>query len=226
MTSTIVNADLSRRVVIATEGEPWTRSPHPGVWRRALERHGAESGRATSVVRFDPGARFPEHTHPGGEEILVLEGVFVDDEGSYPAGSYMLNPPGSHHAPASPTGCVLFVKLCQYGGSGRRRIILDTGKLEWERTGVPGVWSKTLYSEHGFPERMRLVKFEPGATFPAHGHPGGEEIFVLEGAWEDEEGVYSRGTWIRNPPRVVHAPRSHAGCVIYAKTGWADARSA
>ena len=60
-----------------------------------LERQGAESGRATSVVRYAPGSDFAAHTHTGGEEFIVLDGVFSDDSGDYSAGSYVRNPVGS-----------------------------------------------------------------------------------------------------------------------------------
>lgn len=53
----------------------WTASPTAGVWRKRLEHVGpAESGRVTSVVRFDAGAMFPRHPHPEGEEIFVIDG--------------------------------------------------------------------------------------------------------------------------------------------------------
>ena len=107
-----INADLQQRVVIDSNAVPWQPSPLPGVERRPLERMGAESGRATSIVRYAAGSSFKAHAHPQGEEILVLQGTFADEHGSYPAGTWLKNPPGSRHAPSSPDGCLLFVKLC------------------------------------------------------------------------------------------------------------------
>jgi anti-sigma factor ChrR (cupin superfamily) len=109
-----VNAEFDRRVVIDTTGEPWVPSPEAGVERRMLDRVGGEVARATSLVRYGPGARFAEHAHGGGEEFLVLEGVFSDERGDYPAGTYVRNPPGSRHRPFSRGGCTLFVKLHQF----------------------------------------------------------------------------------------------------------------
>ncbi len=219
MSISALNEDLSRRVVILTDAEPWVPSPQPGVMRRPLDRHGAESGRATSLVRYEPGSSFPAHTHPEGEEFLVLEGVFQDESGIYPEGTYVLNPPGSRHAPSSPRGCVLFVKLCQYAGEGRARLVLDTKSLEWRPGPAPGIMVKTLYRDPAHPETMMLMKFEPGASLPRHEHPGGEEFLVLEGALEDELGVYPRRTWVRNPRLSSHAPFSREGAVIYLKAG-------
>ena len=75
-----------------------------------LDRRGGEVARATSIVRYAPGSRFERHSHGGGEEILVLAGVFQDDQGSYPAGSWLRNPPGSVHRPWSEFGCTIWVK--------------------------------------------------------------------------------------------------------------------
>jgi hypothetical protein len=98
-----------------------------------------ESGRATSIVRYEPGARFHAHRHPMGEEFFVLEGTFCDEQGDYPAGSYVLNPPDSRHAPWTRDGCVLFVKLCQYAGPDRKRIVADSACMEWQPSGLSGI---------------------------------------------------------------------------------------
>jgi anti-sigma factor ChrR (cupin superfamily) len=68
-------------------------------------------------------------------------------------------------------------------------------------------------------ETARMVRFAPGTTLEPRDHPGGEEIFVLEGVFEDEEGRYPAGTWIRNPPGSSHQARSDEGCLLYVKTG-------
>ena len=62
-------------------------------------------------MRYAPGSAFANHTHGGGEEILVLEGTLYDEHGIYGPGTYIKNPVGSSHAPSSPEGCTLFVKL-------------------------------------------------------------------------------------------------------------------
>ncbi|MFM7512451.1 MAG: cupin domain-containing protein [Cyanobium sp.] len=76
----------------------WTPSPMAGVERRLLDRRGGEVAGATSIVRDAPGSRFERHGYPGGEEIVVLDGVFQDKHGTYPAGSWLRNPPGSASA--------------------------------------------------------------------------------------------------------------------------------
>ncbi len=208
-----INSDLSIRAVVETDAHDWVASPAPGVWRKPLDRAGGESGRATSIVRYDPGVGFPPHAHPEGEEIFVIEGVFGDEQGDYPAGTLLLNPPGSRHAPRSERGCILFVKLCQYRGAGRERIVLDSQQLQWRRGETAGVMLKTLYADPRFAERVMLEWFDPGACVPSHSHPHGEEILVLVGALEDEHGAYPRGTWVRNPPASAHSIFSPHGAI-------------
>lgn len=212
-----INSDLSQRVVVDSNELPWVPSPMPGVERRMLERVAAEAGRATSMVRYAPGASFPTHRHPRGEEILVLSGRFSDDGGEYPAGSYLRNPPGSQHAPFSTDGCVLFVKLDQFAALDAEAVRLDTNQARWLPGLVPGLTVMPLHTFEG--EHSALVRWAPGTIFNRHRHWGGEEILVLEGVFQDEHGSYPAGTWLRSPNLSEHTPFSTEGCLIYVKTG-------
>jgi anti-sigma factor ChrR (cupin superfamily) len=205
----------SQRLVVAGAALPWTPSPAARVWRKRLFHAGpAESGRVTSIVRYDAGASFPAHPHPEGEEILVLSGTFSDERGDFGAGSYMLNPEGFCHAPFSREGCVLFVKLRQYAGLDRERVLLVTNAAPWHER-APGVRSLTLYASPRYPEHIRLTELAPGARAAALSFPEGEELFVLRGELEDESGVYPSHTWLRLPPGSSHSPRSSGGCLLY-----------
>src|SRR5690606_7629786 len=117
----------------------------------------SERGRVTSVVRYDPESAFPAHDHPEGEEILVLAGTFSDEHGDYPAGTYLLNPPGFRHAPFSRQGCVLFVKLRQHAGAGRAHVVVNTRAAAWQAQAGAGVEALPLYAQPGFPETVRLI---------------------------------------------------------------------
>ncbi len=214
-----INANFAKRALVDTGAMDWRKSPSAGVWRKRLDSLGGEKSRVTALVRYDAGSKFAAHDHPGGEEILVLDGVFSDETGDYPAGTYFLNPPGFRHAPFSREGCTIFVKLHQYGGAGREHLVIDTNAGEWQPTPAAGVTRLPLYERPGYPERMSLVRFAPGATFPRHDHPGGEEAFVIEGGIEDEHGSCAQGTWLRMPPGSAHAPVSPAGCTVYVKVG-------
>lgn len=189
----------------------------PGVWRKKLEREAAESGQVTSVVRYDAGTGFRPHNHPLGEEILVLEGVFSDEHGDYPAGSYLRNPPGSSHAPFSENGCTILVKLNQFEADDRITVRIRTGESSWHPGLVEGLSVMPLHS-HGV-THTALVRWAPGTVFQPHNHPGGEEIFVVDGVLEDEQGRYPAGCWLRNPPWSRHHPFSHEGCTLLVKVG-------
>ena len=220
MPETGLNHDFTKQVVVHTADMDWQPSPSPSVWRKRLDLSGpAEAGRVTSVVRYDADSAFHEHPHPDGEEILVLDGVFSDEHGDYGPGSFLLNPEGFSHAPFSREGCVLFVKLRQYPGLDRRQIKIDTNKAEWRPRKVDGVEAIPLYEEDGHPESIRLVRYAAGVRFPTHDHPGGEEVFVIDGTLEDEFGHYKKGSWIRFPHGSRHTPSSKDGCLLYVKTG-------
>jgi anti-sigma factor ChrR (cupin superfamily) len=215
-----VNADLARRVVIDTHRMDWEPSPSGTVWRKPLYRLGGEHGPVTSLVRYAPGGAFREHAHPEGEEILVLDGLFQDEHGDYPAGTFLLNPHGSRHAPRSETGCTLFVRLRQHPGEDRPRLVEDTrAQAGWRPGLVSGLTVRPLYSQDGYPENVALVRWQPDTHFQRHTHWGGEEILVLEGEFCDEHGRYPEGTWIRSPHMSQHTPYSETGCLIYVRVG-------
>ncbi|MGY6631365.1 MAG: cupin domain-containing protein [Wenzhouxiangella sp.] len=212
----MLNMDFSRRAVADTAAMDWTRSPSGGVLRKPLAREEAERGHATSIVRYQPGARFPRHEHPLGEEILVLDGTFSDETGDYGAGFYLRNPPGTGHAPFSETGCTLFVKLHQFHPDDREKVRLDTRQAPW----LPGQGGLEVMPLHQFgSEHVALVKWPAGEVFKPHRHVGGEEILVLSGEFIDEHGRYPAGSWLRSPPMSTHHPRVEQETVIWVKTG-------
>ncbi len=210
-------ADFSIRVVIDTRTAPWVASPETGVERKLLDRVGDEVARATSIVRYAAGSSFTAHEHALGEEFLVLSGTFADENGEYPTGTYVRNPPGSRHRPFSASGCELFVKLRQFRPEDGSRVVIDTRRAEWRPGLVPGLSVLPLH-EFGT-EHVALVRWAAGTRFQAHNHWGGEEIFVLEGTFNDELGDYPVGTWIRSPHLSRHQPFSEPGCLIYVKVG-------
>lgn len=210
-------SDVTQRVVIDQSSLPWTDSPMPGVRRRMLERTDAEKGRATSIVSYASGVSFHRHTHSLGEEILVLDGVFSDETGNYGPGCYLKNPPDSIHSPSSEIGCRLFVKLGHLDPADLHHVALNTRTAQWSPGLVPGLAVLPL-SSFGT-QNTALVRWGPGTRFQPHRHFGGEEIFVVDGVFEDEHGQYPAGTWIRSPHLSAHQPFSTEGCTIFVKTG-------
>jgi anti-sigma factor ChrR (cupin superfamily) len=219
MSSTHHHSDFDQRVVVGPpRGGDWQPSPLAGVERRLLDRVGGEVARATSLVRYAPGSRFERHVHGGGEEILVLEGTFSDEQGDCPAGTYLRNPPGTSHAPWSREGCTLFVKLWQFAAGDDQPVRIDTRSEPWRPGLVPGLEVMPLHEFEGV--STALVRWAPGTRFGAHSHPGGEEILVLEGRLYDEHGEYPAGAWLRNPRWSRHAPYTQdEGALIFVKVG-------
>ncbi|GAD89621.1 MULTISPECIES: cupin domain-containing protein [Vibrio] len=212
----MLNMDVSQTVVINTENMAWVSSPALGVSRKPLEREAKESGHVTSIVKYEPGSHFATHRHPLGEEILVLEGVFSDEFGDYPQGTYLRNPPASQHAPFSKEGCVLLVKLNQFDARDRLTVRIDTHNAQWH-AGVGGLQVMPLHDfEH---EHIALVKWPKGERFQPHSHFGGEEILVLSGEFRDEFGHYPKLTWMRSPHMSQHFPYVEQETIIYVKTG-------
>jgi anti-ECFsigma factor, ChrR len=214
---TSLNLDVSCKASAQTQNMPWVPSPAAGVWRKPLEREHHESGRATSVVRYAAGAAFTAHTHPQGEEFFVLSGVFEDEHGTYPAGTYVRNPPGSSHAPRSPQGCELFVKLAHFAPGDVQRVVINTTTQAWLPGLVDGLQVMPLAEFGG--EHTALVRWAPNTFFNPHRHWGGEEIFVLHGVFSDEYGDYPAGSWLRSPHLSQHQPFSREGCTILVKVG-------
>jgi len=192
-----LNADFSERVIVHSEELEWQASPMPGVDRRMLDRIGDEVARATTIVRYAPGSQFSEHTHTGGEEFIVLEGVFSDEHGDFPEGSYIRNPPTTSHKPSSKKGCTIFVKLWQFALEDRTQVKIDMNKMEFIPVADrPGVCAMPLFQDPR--ETVRAELWEPGA----HIHldlPEGGEFLVLEGAFTEGEDTLSKGSWLRLP---------------------------
>jgi anti-sigma factor ChrR (cupin superfamily) len=216
-----VNDDFTIQAVVDTNKLVWIQSPAAGVERKFLDRVGNEIARASSLVRYAPNPSFAPHTHDGGEEILVLDGTFSDENGDYAAGTYLRNPPKSFHSPHSKDGCTIFVKLRQFHENDSAAVRIDTTAANWYPGLVNGLFVMPLHEFDGV--GTALVRWAPNTIFRPHVHPGGEEILVLEGVFHDEHGSYPKGTWIRSPRYSKHAPFTKSeGAVIYVKTGHLD----
>jgi anti-sigma factor ChrR (cupin superfamily) len=214
-----LNADFDQDIVVRESDYKWVASPMPGVDRMMLDRIGDEVARATSLVRYAPNSNFSSHHHDGGEEFFVLEGVFSDEHDDYKAGTYIRNPIGTSHTPKiGPTGAIIFVKLHQFEKEDQEQKIINTRSQNWYPGLVPGLQVMPLH-EFGT-EHVALVKWAPNTEFKPHQHWGGEEIFVLEGTFYDEYGIYPKGTWIRSSHLSHHHPfTKEDGALIYVKTG-------
>ena len=213
-----LNADFSKRAAVHAARLDWVPSPMAGVDRRMLDRIGDEVARATSVVRYAPGSHFSPHTHGGGEEFLVLDGVFQDEHGDFPAGCYIRNPPTSSHTPASATGCTIFVKLWQFDQEDRTSVRLDTGALAFGPvTGRPGVEAVPLFQDRR--ETVRLERWQPNGEIEL-AVPGGIEVLVLEGGFSEGGESFEPQSWLRLPRGATLRARAGTnGCRVWIKGG-------
>jgi anti-sigma factor ChrR (cupin superfamily) len=213
-----INADFSMRVAVHSARMPWVPSPIAGVDRRMLDRIGAEVARATSIVRYAPNSHFSPHVHSGGEEFLVLDGVFQDEHGDFPVGSYIRNPPTTSHTPGSKSGCTIFVKLWQFDLSDRTQLRIDTSKRTFTAVpGRPGVETVALFSDEV--EEVRLERWAAGSTIDLDLKAGGE-FLVLEGGFNERGETFELQSWLRLPAgdrlNVSVGPN---GCKLWIKTG-------
>ncbi len=210
-----LNADFSERVIVHSDEVEWQASPMPGVDRRMLDRIGGEVARATTIVRYAPDSNFSAHTHTGGEEFIVLDGVFQDEHGDFPEGTYVRNPPTSSHTPRSEPGCTIFVKLWQFDLEDRtqfRKSMAD--ELE---AAVDGVASCTLHQDDR--ENVTYHHIEPGAAFTVT-RPGGIELLVIEGALSEGKDSLRKGSWLRLPGGArLDAIAGDTGAKVWVKTG-------
>ncbi len=214
-----INADFSQRTLVHGASIDWVETRMPGVSRRMLDRIGAEAGRATSIVRYAPDSRFSAHTHTGGEEFIVLDGVFQDEHGDYPAGYYVRNPPQSRHTPRSDEGCTIFVKLWQFEDQDRSHGRIDTNKMVFTPE-ADGVEVMPLF--HDSREDVRMETWAAG-QFVSLAAPKGMEIFVLEGGFAEAGETLEKWSWLRLPAgSTTTAIAGQSGARVWIKRGHLD----
>ena len=213
-----IAADFNKRIIEHSANMPWVNSPMPGVARRPLDRVGDEVARATSVVRYAPGSHFKSHVHSGGEEFLVLDGVFQDEHGDYPTGSYVRNPPQSSHTPGSEKGCVIFVKLWQFQPEDRTPVRLNINELASaanpDETGVSVI---PLFKDKH--EQVSVIQMKPH-THLKLAPEGGAELFVIQGSVKEQQDSLIKHSWLRVPIGYsLCLNTDELGAEIWLKTG-------
>ncbi len=213
-----INADFNQRVVVHTDEIEWIQSPMPGVERRPLDRVGDEVARATTIVRYAPGSHFSPHVHTGGEEFIVLEGVFQDEHGDFPEGAYIRNPPQSKHKPGSDKGCTIFVKLWQFEPNDRTHVRLNTRYMQSiEDKNLDNISVTPLYKDAI--EEVAMLTFEPNASINLN-VTNGLECLVLEGELQEGKDRLRQHSWLRLPSGTpLQATAGQAGAKVWIKQG-------
>ncbi|TNE84768.1 MAG: cupin [Deltaproteobacteria bacterium] len=206
----MLHPDPSQPATVHAAALPWDPSPAAGVYRKRIERTGDEVARLTSLVRYAPGSRFPEHVHGGGEEYLVLDGTFSDAGGDHGVGSYVRNGVGSAHAPWTDDGCVILVKLWWMHADERSSHVVDTRTARWQ----PVPEGERLVVHAGDHDHTELWRLSEGAALDL---PGGFELFVIDGTLVAEGETLDAWTWMRRPaPQPVQVCAT-AAATVYVK---------
>lgn len=207
-----VNAEFNERAAVAGGESEWVHSPESGVDRIMLDRVGAEVARATSVVRYAPDSAFPHHGHAKGEEFLVLEGVFSDETGDYPAGHYVRNPPGSGHTPFSKEGCRILVKLRQFDDSDLSQFAIDTRDSR--------AWTRDSLLLHEYDrETVRMIRLQEGSSLDIDPVDSGSELFIVSGALRLDSQDWPAESWLRFPEGDAASLVASSDALIWIKTG-------
>lgn len=210
-----LNADFEARVLVHSDAIDWKASPMPGVDRRMLDRIGEEVARATTIVRYAPESHFSAHTHSGGEEFIVLDGVFQDEHGDFPEGTYVRNPPTTSHTPGSEPGCTIFVKLWQFDMEDRNQFRKNMA----DELGAPvnGVARAQLHKDER--EEVSYFHLDAGAELSVS-EPDGIEVLMIAGSMTEGGDALRKGSWLRLPVGTpLKAVAGSDGAKVWMKTG-------
>jgi len=212
-----IHADRSKPALVRSEALEWVPSPLKGVDRRMLERDGDEVARATTIVRYAPKSYFSGHTHTGGEEFLVLDGIFSDEHGDFPAGTYVRNPVGSSHTPHSDDGTTILVKLWQMPADDQAYVRVNTLNDDAYSDDQRGVSRLALHST--MHESVEMIRLAAGAEVPEAVYNGGLELFVVEGSVQIGTDTVGGRDWLRLPVGSRLAIKSSEGARVFVKHG-------
>jgi anti-sigma factor ChrR (cupin superfamily) len=211
-----INADFSQAAMVDRSVAKWISSPESGVDRIMLDRIGDEVARATSIVRYAAGSSFSRHEHAKGEEFLVLEGIFSDDQGDYPTGVYVRNPPGSSHSPHSKDGCRILVKLRQFDPQDLTRVVVDTRDAGLWQAGGSG---DSLPLHNFGSEQVFMLRIAAKRNHSIAGNPGGTEIFLVSGSVRYRDTDLPAESWLRLPANQSADIKARSDSVLWVKCG-------
>jgi len=214
-----INNDLTQCAKVFFNESIWLPSPLKGVLRKMLERDGAEfAATPTTLVVYEANSYFTEHVHTGGEEFFVLEGVFADEHGNYPVGTYKRNPVGSKHAPIVKDGCMIIVKLGQFQNGDNQDVEINTANQAFmQDEGRDNVQYQALH--HFKQEVVRLERWQHDSTITLD-NAGGIEVLVINGELSHQGDIYAQFDWLRLPiGEALNVTTGSEDCTVWIKTG-------
>lgn len=94
--------------------------------------------------------------------------------------------------------------------------IVEVASMPWVPTKYPGIEVKVLLQDEATGLFTALFKWAPGSKLPLHEHVETEQSYVLEGSFEDDDGVYAAGNYVSRAPGSRHAATSKNGALVLA----------
>lgn len=151
----------------------------------------------------------------------MLDGVFQDEHGDFPVGSYVRNPPTSSHTPRSDPGTVIFVKLWQFDMADRTHVNINMNEAKAAPAECrDGVEILPLHRDDR--EDVRMERWAAGATVTVDTE-GGAEFLVLDGSFEESGETFEKHSWLRVPKGYdLSIVAGENGARVWVKTGHLD----
>lgn len=199
---------FEERLVVSTGECDWRHDSESGAKHKLLDE-------LTRLVRLGPGGELL-FRNSLGEEGFVLAGSASIEVHELVASTHFRFPSESVASIRSESGCTLLLKSQPFTAGDTELVLRRTGETPW----LPGQGRLEVMPLHEHQGRSTApVKWPAGERFVPHRHWGGEEIFVLSGAFMDEHGTYPTGTWIRSPHLSQHHPFVEQETTILVKVG-------
>lgn len=214
----LLNADFNDRVVSLPEDQQWQPTGTDGVTVHFLEVAFPVNPRLTLLAQFEPGSRFVLPQFHGGIEALVLNGWLAGPDTQYAPGTYLRIPTKGEHQFHSASGCMLFIKLGEFGQNDTEHRVINTNA---DGAWLPGpVEHTSVLPLHMHNRRsIFMIRWDADTAFQPGIDPTGEELFVVTGNVQDFAGDYPALSWIRNPVPVWQTWKASAGTIVYYKNG-------
>lgn len=214
----LLNADFNDRIVSPPHEHHWQTTSASGVSVHFFEVAFPVNPRFTLLAQFEPGSWFKLPASHGGIEAIVLNGWLSGETEQYGPETYVRIPSGGEHTFYSASGCMLFIKLGEFGKKDTEHRVID---LSASGTWLPGpVEHTSVLPLHMHNRRsIFMIRWDEATSFQPGIDPTGEELFIVSGGVQDFAGEYPTHTWIRNPVPVWQTWKASAGTIVYYKNG-------
>jgi quercetin dioxygenase-like cupin family protein len=98
-----------------------------------------------------------------------------------------------------------------------RGVIIREREAPWVQV-MDGIYRKALRDDQDTGAQFLMFKLEPGRVYPEHGHPTGEEFYVVEGSITVDDAVFNQGDYYHTPRDERHFNRTDTGAIVLVIT--------